>query len=117
MKQSKEKIITYVLLNVLLCIYSVGSIFAKLASEYKVGTMNFFLYYGLMLFILVIYAVFWQQIIKKISITTACANKAVTVIWGMLFGSLFFKESIDVSNILGALLIIVGVYFVVTGEG
>ena len=35
---------------------------------------------------LVVYAVGWQQVIKHLPLTTAYANKAVTVVWGILLG-------------------------------
>ncbi|MCO7108745.1 hypothetical protein NIA69_05595 [Gemmiger formicilis] len=46
----------------------------------------FIVLYGLMLLALVTYAVGWQQVIKHLPLTTAYANKAVTVVWGILLG-------------------------------
>ena len=40
-----------------------------------------------MLLALVTYAAGWQQVIKHLPLTTAYANKAVTVVWGILAGS------------------------------
>ena len=48
------------------------------------------------------------------SLTTAYANKAVLVIWGMVWGNLIFQEAISVQMILGAIIILVGVYLVVS---
>ena len=39
-----------------------------------------------MLAALVAYAFGWQQVIKHLPLTTAYANKAVTVVWGILLG-------------------------------
>ena len=41
--------------------------------------------------------------------TTAFANKAVTVVWGIIWGAVFFHESITVGKVIGAALVIVGV--------
>ena len=58
---------------------------------------------------LAFYAVGWQQIIKRLPLTTAFANKAVTVVWGMVWGLLFFHESITIGKVIGAVLVIIGV--------
>ena len=60
-------------------------------------------------FLLGFYAIGWQQIIKRLPLTTAFANKAVTVVWGIIWGAVFFHESITVGKVIGAALVIVGV--------
>lgn len=67
------------------------------------------MFYGLELVILGIYALLWQQIIKKFELSVAYANKAVTLIWGMIWGSLLFKEQITVTKLTGILLVIAGI--------
>ena len=37
------------------------------------------------------------------------ANKAVTVIWGMIWGVLFFRERITFSKVLGAVFVMAGI--------
>ena len=66
--------------------------------------------------VLVVYAFFWQQILKKMSLTVAMANKSVTVIWGIVYGWLFFRETITFNNLLGAVVIIVGIWIVVSAD-
>ena len=61
-----------------------------------------------------LYAIFWQQIIKKLPLVTAYANKAVTVVWGIVWGILYFNEKITFMKIIGAIIIIIGVYIVVS---
>ena len=63
--------------------------------------------------ILGIYAIFWQQILKKFTLTTAFFNKAVIVIWGMIWGTLFFKEKITLNMIIGAIIVLIGISLVV----
>lgn len=63
-----------------------------------------------------IYAVGWQQIIKYLSLTTAFTNKAVTIVWGIIWGILFFHETITVGKLLGAILVIVGVILFVSSD-
>lgn len=49
-------------------------------------------------------------------LTTAFANKAVTIIWGMLWGVLIFRESITPAMIIGSVVIIAGIWLVVTSD-
>ncbi len=113
---SLESFRTYTFLHVILFLYSFGSVFSKLASRLSFGTFEFFIYYGMVIFILGIYAILWQQILKKISITTAFANKAIVVIWGMFWGKIIFKEVISFNMIIGAIIIFVGILMVVSED-
>ena len=103
-------------LHLLMLFYSIGAICSKMASGYPVLSKEFILLYAGVILILMVYALLWQQILKKMSLITAYANKAVTVIWGMVWGYLIFHEKITISNIIGGIVIMIGVYFVVTGE-
>ena len=70
--------------------------------------------YALLIFILGVYAILWQQLLKVMPLNLAYANKAVTLLWGMLFGVLVFKETISLTNILGGLIVLAGVIVMVT---
>ena len=111
-----KKIIPFIYLHILLFIYSLGAICSKLAGEQAFLSFKFILFYGLVLANLFLYAIIWQQILKKMSLVTAYANKAITVVWGMLWGILLFKEKITVWNIIGAIIIIIGIVLVVTDD-
>ena len=65
---------------------------------------------------LMIYAFGWQKVIKHLPLTTAYANKAITVIWGIVFGILFFHERIGIKDIIGAVIIIAGVLLYVKSD-
>ncbi len=96
------------LLQLVFLIYSMNSIVAKFASAEEFG-LRFILLYGLEVVILGIYAILWQQVIKKFELSVAYANKAVTLIWAMLWGAVLFKEQITVTKIAGILLVIAGI--------
>ena len=113
MKKFLEKTIWFFLLHCLLLLYSFSDIASKLAAGQEFLSFKFILYYGTVIVLLGVYAIFWQQILKKIPLITAYANKSVTIIWGMIFGALIFEEQIRWNQILGAIIIIIGVYFVV----
>lgn len=112
----KEKKKSFLLLHIILLIYSMGAILSKLASKQTFLSVKFILLYGAVLFILFFYAIMWQQVLKRLPLVTAYANKSVTVIWGLIWGLIFFHETITISKLLGVAIIIVGVYFVVSGE-
>lgn len=96
-------------LHLLLALYSVANIFSKLASGYRFGSVAFALCYAAVLVILAVYALGWQQAIKRMPLTTAYANKAVTIVWGIAFGALFFGEQVGPAKVAGAALIMAGV--------
>ncbi|MBS5619185.1 transporter [Eubacterium sp.] len=103
------KIKTLFLLHIMLMIYSMSGICSKLAAEQKFLNFKFCLYYGLIIVLLGFYAIGWQQIIKRMPLTAAFANKAVTVVWGIVWGFIFFNEAITLGKVVGAVLVIVGI--------
>lgn len=104
-----KRVRTLVLLHIMLMIYSMSGICSKLAAGQKFLSMKFCLYYGLIILLLGFYAIGWQQIIKKMPLTAAFANKAVTVVWGIIWGFVFFKEPITPGKVVGAVLVIAGI--------
>lgn len=90
-------------------IYSINSIVAKFASAQESFGYTFIAFYCLEVLILGVYAILWQQIIKKFELSVAYANKAVTLIWAMIWGALIFKEQITLNKIGGILLVVVGI--------
>ena len=90
-------------------VYSMSGIFSKHASSCEFLSFSFCLYYGCVILLLGIYAIGWQQIIKRIPLTLAFANKSVTVIWGLILGAIFYHEQITIGKVVGAMLIISGI--------
>ena len=108
-----KKINKYVYLHLLLFFFSFCGVFSKLASNNEFLSLKFCVFYRISIIILGVYAILWQQILKKIPLTTAFFNKAVTIIWGMIWGIVFFKEAITVNMVIGAIIVLVGVGLVV----
>lgn len=104
-----KKIKALIFLHALLLMYSVAGICSKLAASFDFLSLDFCIFYGGVLVILVLYALGWQQIIKRLPLNVAFANRAVTVLWGIVWGILFFGETITIGKIIGAVLVIVGV--------
>lgn len=96
-------------LHMLLMVYSCSGIFSKLAAGVNFLSLEFCLLYGGIIALLGLYAIGWQQILKRMPLTSAFSNKAVTVVWGIVWGALFFCEPITLFKVIGAALIIAGV--------
>ena len=105
----KSKLKTLILLHGMLMIYSMSGICSKLAAGESFLSFRFCLFYGIIILLLGFYAIGWQQIIKRMPLSTAFANKAVTIIWGLVWGVLFFDERITVKKIIGILLVVIGI--------
>lgn len=103
------KNIDFLLLHILLIIYSFSGIYSKKAALESFLSFDFLLYYLLMILILVIYAIGWQQIIKVLPLSTAFANKAITVVWGLVWGKLIFNENITAGKLIGVGFIVAGI--------
>lgn len=116
MKINKIKIKYFIALHIELLLFSLGGVCTKMASRYDFLSFWFIFFYGLVILNLGVYAIVWQQIIKKLPLNTAYTNKAITIVWGILWGFLFFKEQITWNMIVGALIVIVGMVLVVRAD-
>lgn len=116
MKINRTKIKYFIALHIELLLFSLGGVCTKMASQYEFLSFWFIFFYGLVILNLGVYAIVWQQIIKKLPLNTAYSNKAITIVWGILWGFLFFKEQITWNMIAGALIVIVGVVLVVRAD-
>jgi drug/metabolite transporter (DMT)-like permease len=109
MEKKKTDLKLYLILHVMLMVFSLSSVCSKSASAQAFMSPKWILFYGTMILILGIYAIVWQQIIKRMPLTTAYANKAVAVVWGQIWGLLFFHENVTPGKIIGALIIVAGI--------
>lgn len=111
MEKKKHRISDFAILYGGFLIYSVSSVFAKEAGiqETAIRTLVFFV---LEFLFLGIYAIIWQQALKRFSLTTAMSNKGITVLFGLLWSVLIFKEGITPMNIIGTVMVMAGVVVV-----
>ena len=115
MREKKKKRVSLAMLLILqgaVCLYTLSGIASKLASNYDFLSLGFILCYGAEILVLGIYALIWQQIIKRVDISVAYANRALAIFWSMLWAFLLFHEKITVQNLLGVALIFVGTWVV-----
>lgn len=107
----------FLMLHISLLFSSLSGVCSKMASRYTadIFSVQFIGWFGLVFVILFGYAVIWQQILKRMPLTVAYANRPVTLIWGIVWGALIFDEKITWNMLLGALIIFAGIWLV-TGE-
>ena len=115
-KKKKFDFKTFAVLHFILLLYSFVGVFMKLAFQNEMFSFNFFLFAGLAVLFLGIYAIIWQQVLKKLPLTVAFTNKAICIVWGMLWGALFLGDQITWYKILGSLIVFPGVVLVVSSN-
>ncbi len=117
LKQGKTRRISplqILLLQAVVLVYTTSGIFAKLASEKAFLSIGFILLYGAEIAVLGIYAVLWQQMIKRVDLSFAYANRAVAIAWSMLWAAVIFGETITVQNLIGVGIVLIGTMLVNT---
>lgn len=115
MKIDKKKLLPlFLVLQASLFLSSLSGVCSKMAAKHPFLSIGFIFWFGMVMVLMVVYAVVWQQILKRMPLTVAYANRPVTLIWGIIWGALIFKERITWNMILGAAIIFLGIYMVVS---
>ena len=104
-----QSVSTYLSLLCVNLIYACTSIFTKLASEQSFLSMPYLLWISGAMGVMGLYAVLWQQVIKRMPIAEAYMFKGTSLIFVLLLSALIFGEAITPQNIIGAMFIIVGI--------
>lgn len=116
MKITKSKVKGIVILQSIVIIYSLSGVTAKYASGFDLLSWEFFIFYGLEILILGIYAILWQQVIKQVDISVAYSNRSIALLWSMVWAVIFFNESYSLKNIIGLVIVITGTVVVNSDE-
>ena len=115
-KLQKPRFLDIALLQLSVVVYSLSTVAANLASKNEFLSPKFILFFGLDFCILGIYAIMWQQVIKRFQLSIAYANKSVTLLWSMLWNFLSFAQGITIRKVVGVLLVMTGVIVMNIGE-
>ena len=110
----KEKIKNIILLQGVVVIYTFSGIMSKNASANGDNLVKFLVFFGLEFMLLAVYAILWQQMIKRFELSVAYANRSMAVLWSMLWAVLFFHDEITMKNIIGVLFVTVGTVIINT---
>lgn len=89
--------------------YSTVSLATKFTSLQEFLSLKYFLGLAIVVAMLGVYAIIWQQVLKRIELTTAYMFKGTSLVFVLLFSALIFNETITVWNIVGASLIVGGI--------
>lgn len=115
-QKQKYPLLLMLVLHVGMMISSLSGVFAKMAAGQELLSLPFFFFYGLDLAAAFVYAIIWQQVLKRMPLTVAYANRPMSLVWGLIWGSLLFQETITWNMLLGAAVIFVGIYIMVTSN-
>ena len=96
------------MLQAVVVIYTLSSVVAKFATGKELFSFSFFLFYGLEIGILGVYAILWQQMIKRFDLSIAYANRAMALLWSALWSVFLFEEGLGPKQIAGIVLVILG---------
>ena len=90
--------------------------FAARSAQSDQGLV-FLLLYGAEIAVLGVYAIIWQQMIKKFDLSVAYATRAVALLWSLLWAALIFGEPVTGKKALGVALVVLGTAVVNAGKG
>lgn len=90
-------------------LYACVGICTKMAALQPTMSWPYILWFGGAVGIIGIYAIIWQQVLRRIELSTAYMFKGTTLIFTMLIAALLFGEAITIPNIIGSVIIITGI--------
>lgn len=111
-EKKKVSLKNILILQLVIMIYTLTTVAAKFAAGQEFMSLGFIMCYGIEILILGIYAILWQQIIKKFDLSIAYANKAIGLLWSLVWAVLFFKEVVTIKNIIGVIIVVIGTIIV-----
>ncbi len=115
-KKGSGRVIWVIVLQMAVLLYSTTTLFSKEAAKHQFPEMGYLLCYAGLIMVLGLYAIIWQQIIKHLPLTVAHANKAVSVIWGVVFAVALYGEKVSIRQIIGCAVIIAGTILYVAAD-
>ena len=104
-----RKWMIYIVLIGINMLYACVSIFTKYASQQEFMSWNYMFCLIGAVGVMGLYAVLWQQILKRIELSLAYMFKGTSLIFVMLLAHVLFGEQITWNNVVGAIIIISGI--------
>jgi multidrug transporter EmrE-like cation transporter len=105
-----------VILQSVILIYTLSTVAAKFASGFELFSVGFIISYVVEIAILGLYAILWQQMMKRFDLSIAYANKAFGIFWSLLWAVIFFKERITIKNVIGVCVVFIGIMVINTDD-
>ena len=99
-------------LQAVVVVYTLSSVVAKFATGKALFSFPFFLFYGLEVAILGIYAILWQQMIKRFDLSVAYANRAMAIVWSAVWAIVLFHDVLALKQMIGIGFVVLGTVIV-----
>ena len=106
----------YVHLFLAFFIFSFAGVMSKNAALSGIGSVRFLMFVGAQVMILGVFAIIWQQVLKRVSLITATSFRGIVVILSLVWAAVIFRETVTMLNIIGSAVIAAGIYFVASDE-
>ena len=90
-------------------VYACTAIFTKMASRQEMLSWPYLMWIAGAVGVMGVYALLWQQVIARMPLSTAYMFKGTSLIFVLLISALLFGEAISLNNVIGAVIIIVGI--------
>lgn len=100
------------ILQAVVIIYTLSSVVAKYATGQELFSFSFFLFYGLEIVILGVYAILWQQMIKRFDLSVAYANRAMALLWSAVWAIVLFRDTLALKQVIGIAFVVLGTVIV-----
>lgn len=104
-----------VFLQSVIVIYTFSGVMSKKAAGSGDNPLRFLFFLGMEFVILGVYALLWQQMLKRFELSVAYANRSMAVVWSMAWAAVFFQEPITIQNLVGVALVVTGILIINTG--
>ena len=104
-----SKLATYSSLIGINLLYACVTLFTKYASQQEFLSLAYCLGLAGAIAVMGAYAIGWQQILKRVELSTAYMFKGTSLIFIMLLAWMLFGEQITLNNIIGSCVIITGI--------
>ena len=108
----KISLLMLIVIQLGVILYTTSGICSKMTSNYPAFSLMWLVWIGLEVVALGMYAVFWQQIIKRVDLSVAYANRAFAIFWSTLWAVILFREKITPANAIGIIVIFLGILLV-----
>ena len=100
---------TIVILLLINLIYAVVSILTKYTSQQEFLSWRYICGLAGAVGVMGIYAILWQLVLKRVELSLAYMFKGTSIVFVMLLAYWLFSEQITWNNIIGAMIIILGI--------
>lgn len=104
-----KPLLTYLALIGVNFVYACTGIFTKMASRQEMLSWPYLLWIAGAIGVMGVYALLWQQVLKRTELSLAYMFKGTSLIFGLLIAWSILGEQITLNNMIGAAIIIVGI--------